>query len=411
MNHKKRLLFWGEDLALSHVVRPLMLAVSMRDKYEIIFVTGARYAKLVESYGITPHKTWTLSNDLFMERMSKGLDGWLDTEISRQVRDEMVLIKEFSPDLVIGDLRWSLGISCELTKTPYASLVDAYWGPYCTLPPPTPEFPFVNMIGVKLSSMLMPMLAPLIFKQLAKPFDRVRQEYGLSLCYDYRKIATHADWVLYPNLPVLAPTEHLPSHHRYLGPLLWSMVSDYPSWWDQLPENRPLIYVSMGSTGRLEVVDALIEALQSLPVVVMLATSGRVKEKQFPANFFVSDYLPGTQACRRSDLVICNGGSGAVYQAIETSTPVLGIPTNADQYYVINALESQGGGLSIRSTHATVKKISQAVQTLLSDDRYKRCISDLNDASTLFEATQILTEIIEEVPSSAMAMEMLNNRG
>jgi UDP:flavonoid glycosyltransferase YjiC (YdhE family) len=95
---KKRLLFWGEDLALTHVVRPLMLANLMRDKYDIIFITGDRYVQLVESYGITPHKVWTLSNELFMERMRRGVDGWSGEEISRQVADEMVLIEELSPD-------------------------------------------------------------------------------------------------------------------------------------------------------------------------------------------------------------------------------------------------------------------------------------------------------------------------
>jgi UDP:flavonoid glycosyltransferase YjiC (YdhE family) len=395
-DRKPRLLFWGEDLALSHVVRPLMLADSVRDKYEILFITGERYSQLVESYGIALHKCWTLSNDTFMERLSQGRDGWLDSELSRQVADELAIINEFAPDLVVGDLRWSLGISCELTQTPYVSLVDAYWGPYCTLPPPTPEFPFVNWLGVKLSSRLMPLLAPTIFKKLSAPFDRVRSEHGLSPCRDYRKIATHADWVIYPNLPALAPTTDLPSNHRYLGPLLWSMDATYPAWWDHLPTNKPLVYVSMGSTGRIGVVDKLIDALQELPITVMLATSGRIDETIYPPNFFVSEYLPGLAACRRSDLVICNGGSGAVHQAIAGKTPVLGIPTNADQYYVINALESLGCGLSIRSTHVTKNNISQAVERLIAEGSFMARIRDLCDDLLRFDASRIFSDVVEK---------------
>jgi UDP:flavonoid glycosyltransferase YjiC (YdhE family) len=83
--------------------------------------------------------------------------------------------------------------------------------------------------------------------------------------------------------------------------------------------------------------------------------------------------LPGIEACKRSDLVICNGGgTGIVYQAIEGNIPILGIPTNADQYYVINAVESQGGGLSIRSTHISIKKVTKAVKRLLSDEQFKK---------------------------------------
>jgi UDP:flavonoid glycosyltransferase YjiC (YdhE family) len=396
---KPRILFWGEDLALSHVVRPLMLADAVREQYDTIFVTGERYSHLVESYNITPYKTWTLSNETFMQRLSQGSDGWLDSEIARQVEDELAMIDQTSPDVVVGDLRWSLGTSCELTNTPYISLVDAYWGPYCTLPPPTPEFPFVNLIGVKLSSWLMPMLAPLIFKQLAKPFDQVRIKYGLPACKDYCKIATHADWVIYPNLPAMAPTSKLPANHQYLGPLLWSMESKFPSWWDQLPEDKPLIYITMGSTGRIGVLDSLIEALQTLPVTVMLATSDRISDKTYPSNFFVADYLPGLEACRRSDLVICNGGAGAVYQAIAGKTPVLGIPTNADQYYVINALESQGGGQSIRSTHASRNRIVQAVEKLMGDEHFSERINLLNNNLSRFDAGKLFSQCVDAILS------------
>ncbi|MCU7921128.1 MAG: glycosyltransferase [Candidatus Thiodiazotropha sp. (ex Dulcina madagascariensis)] len=392
---KARLLFWGEDLALSHVVRPLVLADAVRDKYEIIFVTGERYAHLVEGYGLTPRRTWTLSTDTFMERLSKGRDGWLAEEISRQVKDELALIEELSPDLIIGDLRWSLGTSAELTKTPYVSLVDAYWGPYCTLPPPTPEFPFVRVLGVKLSSLLMPLLAPAIFKQLAKPFNAVRREYGLKELAEYREVATHADWVAYPDLPALAPTADPPDNHRYLGPVQWSPTSQHPPWWDRLPSDKPLIYVAMGSTGRVGVVDSLIEVLGEMPVTVMLSTSGRLSDKDYPANFYTTDYLPGMEACERSALVICNGGAGTVYQAIAGETPILGIPTNADQYYVIDALTRQGAGLYIRSTHDSQRAISAAMERLLTERRFIARIGELNRELSQFNAADRFADVIE----------------
>lgn len=395
--NKPRLLFWGEDLALSHVVRPLVLANEVRDKYEILFVTGERYAHLVEDYGITPRKVWSLSSDLFMERLSKGRDGWQAEEISRQVEDELALIDALSPDLIVGDLRWSLGTSAELTKTPYISLVNAYWGPYCTLPVPTPEFPFVKILGVKLSSLLMPLLAPTIFKQLAKPFNAVRREYGLREYAEYREVTTHADRVIYPDIPQLAPTEDLPEHHRYLGPVQWSPTSEHPSWWEALPNDKPLIYVAMGSTGRVGVMDTLMEALSEMPFTVMLSTSGRVSGKDYPSNCYVADYLPGLEACKRSSLVICNGGAGAVYQAIAANTPVLGIPTNADQYYVIGALTREGGGLYIRSTHISKQRVSDAVERLLSEDLFIKRIGELNQALSHFNVKQRFVEVVESL--------------
>ncbi|MES9991795.1 MAG: nucleotide disphospho-sugar-binding domain-containing protein [Candidatus Thiodiazotropha sp.] len=396
---KKRILFWGEDLTLSHVVRPLVLADAIRDQYEIIFVTGSRYLDLVTSYGFTPHQTWTLSNELFMERLGKGKDGWDSDELSRQVKDELDLIKAYSPDLVVGDLRWSLGTSTELTNTPYMSIVNAYWGPYCTLPVPTPEFPFVKVIGVTLSSKLLPLMAPSIFKKFAKPYNAVRREYGLNEYGEYREIPTEADWVVYPDLPALAPTQNLPDHHHYLGPVEWSPSSDYPDWWDKLPDDKPIIYLAMGSTGRVGVVDTLVETLSEMPLTVMLSTSNRLDQTHYPANFYIAEFLPGIEACRRSNLVICNGGAGTIYQAIAEKTPILGIPTNADQYYVSEALARQGSALYIRSTHVTKNAIQRNVNRLLTDETFIQQIDTLQREQLQYDPKRIFGDLINNILS------------
>jgi UDP:flavonoid glycosyltransferase YjiC (YdhE family) len=395
--NKKKILFWGEDLTLSHVVRPLVLAGAIRDQYEVIFVTGGRYLNLVESHGFIPRQTWTLSNDTFMQRLSKGKDGWYPNEISRQVKDELALIEEYSPDLIVGDLRWSLGTSTALTKTPYMSIVNAYWGPYCTLPVPTPEFPFVKVIGVNLSSKLLPLMAPTIFKKFAKPYNVVRREYGLEEYGEYRDVPTQADWIVYPDIPALAPTDNLPEHHHYLGPVEWSPTSDYPDWWDKLPDDKPIIYLAMGSTGRIGVVDTLIASLGEMPVTVMLSTSGRLSQTSYPSNFHTSNFLPGIEACRRSSLVICNGGAGTIYQAISEKTPILSIPTNADQYYVSEALARQGSGLYIRSTHVTKKVIRKNVDRLLKDEVFIQYMEPLNHEQLRFEPKRIFAELITTI--------------
>jgi UDP:flavonoid glycosyltransferase YjiC (YdhE family) len=394
---KKKILFWGEDLTLSHVVRPLVLADSVREHYDIIFVTGGKYLNLVESYGFTPRQTWTLSNDLFMERLSKGKDGWEPNEISRQVKDELALIEEYSPDLIVGDLRWSLGTSTAVTKTPYMSIVNAYWGPYCTLPVPTPEFPFVKVIGVTLSSKLLPLMAPSIFKKFAKPYNVVRREYGLQEYGEYRDIPTQADWIVYPDIPALAPTDNLPDHHHYLGSVEWSPTSDYPDWWHKLPDDKPIIYLAMGSTGRVGVVETLIESLGEMPVTVMLSTSGRLDQPSYPSNFHTAPLLPGIEACRRSSLVICNGGAGTIYQAIAEKTPILGIPTNADQYYVSEALARQGSGLYIRSTHVTKKAIQRDVNRLLKDATFIQHLDTLKREQIDYEPKRIFTDLINTI--------------
>ncbi len=65
---KPRILFMGEDVALSHVVRPLTLAQDIKGSYEVFFAAGQKQAELIKSSGIEYHAVWTLSADAFVER-------------------------------------------------------------------------------------------------------------------------------------------------------------------------------------------------------------------------------------------------------------------------------------------------------------------------------------------------------
>jgi UDP:flavonoid glycosyltransferase YjiC (YdhE family) len=107
--------------------------------------------------------------------------------------------------------------------------------------------------------------------------------------------------------------------------------------------------------------------------------------------------LPGIEACRRSSLVICNGGAGTIYQAIAEKTPILGIPTNADQYYVSEALARQGSGLYIRSTHVTKKAIQRDVNRLLKDATFIQHLDTLKREQIDYEPKRIFTDLIKTI--------------
>ena len=63
-------------------------------------------------------------------------------------------------------------------------------------------------------------------------------------------------------------------NHRYLGPILWSPPVAPPAWWDRLPEDRSCVYVSLGSSGQTDIMPALLQALEKMPLTAMLATAG-----------------------------------------------------------------------------------------------------------------------------------------
>ena len=155
-----RILFMGEDVSLAHIVRPLVLADALQKEYEILFASGGRYAHLIKERGIVHYNIYTQSAESFLSRVSKGQNASTAEDFAKAVEADLEIIEELSPDLIVGDLRLSLGISATFTKTPYISIMNAHWSPYSTLVSPPPEHPLVSILGVKLASLLMPMLVP-----------------------------------------------------------------------------------------------------------------------------------------------------------------------------------------------------------------------------------------------------------
>ncbi|MFC6668967.1 glycosyltransferase [Marinobacterium aestuariivivens] len=204
------------------------------------------------------------------------------------------------------------------------------------------------------------------------PLNRVRKRYGLpSLGPDLRRIYTDADLTLYADIPELIPTFERPATHRYIGPINWSPSVPLPQWWDELPSGRPVIYVTLGSSGQSELLPGVLEALAELPVTPVVATAGRGRLERIPPNARVADFLPGEQAASCASLVISNGGSPTTMQALAAGVPVIGIASNLDQYLNMSYLEQAGVGILMRAGQTTVPRLRQAVETVMGTDDYR----------------------------------------
>jgi UDP:flavonoid glycosyltransferase YjiC (YdhE family) len=165
----------------------------------------------------------------------------------------------------------------------------------------------------------------------------------------------------------LVPVFDAPPNHLYLGPVLWSPAVDPPSWWDSLPADRPVVYVTLGSSGRSDLLGVVLQALAELPVTVIAATAGRINVKDVPANAFVADYLPGEEAAARAAVVICNGGSPTTQQALAAGKPVVGIASNLDQHLNMEAVERAGAGVLLRAANLTYAAVRDAIAQVVND--------------------------------------------
>jgi UDP:flavonoid glycosyltransferase YjiC (YdhE family) len=255
-----------------------------------------------------------------------------------------------------------------------------------------------RILGVRLSQVLFDITRPLAFGLHCIPMNSVRRHFGLeSLGHDLRRIYTDADEVLLADLPEYFPITAEAKNHRYLGPISWSPRFRKPSWWDEINTSRPVVYVTLGSSGRVDLLSTVLEALASLPVSVIAATAGRTELASVPENALISDYIPGDEAAGLASLVVSNGGSLTTYQAIQKGTPVLGIPGNLDQHLNMSYLVAAGIGEAVRSENAGIEPIRQAVKRLLENPDYQRATGKAQDVLLNYSPGALFPLVLQEM--------------
>jgi len=395
-----RVLFVSEAVTLAHISRPLALAQALdRGRYAISFACGDAWSNFIEAAGFERRRIPTMSSEEFASRLAKGHRVFTRSRLTQYVEAELELFRNTSPDLVVGDFRVSLRISAAIAKVPYVALANAYWSPFSTLPFPMPEHPSVRIFGPRIARAFLPAVLPFVFHFHTRDFNRLCRQHGLPGVRTLGEMYTSGDRTLYLDIPTLAPTAKLPPTHQYIGPLVWEVPAPLPQWWDDVAKEPALVYVALGSSGDRRLWDPVMEAVAALPVRAVVATAGRPVER-LPSNVFAADYLPGLKIASIAKMVVSNGGSPTAYQALSRGAPILGMPSNADQYLMMESVAREGAGVLIRAGQATAATVSAAIQDLLRDDGYRQSAARLKAQISKFNAERTFAAIVEELRSN-----------
>jgi UDP:flavonoid glycosyltransferase YjiC (YdhE family) len=252
-----------------------------------------------------------------------------------------------------------------------AMILNAAWTNYYSVPVRAPEhLKIARIAGSWLANLLAPMGKSWINKSGNKGFNKYRKEYGLPLrsnIYD----TWRGDLNLMVDIPAYGPTNNLPSNFHYIGPIIWEPDIESPTWWKELEPNKPTIYFTMGSTGYARFFNQAIEIFGDSKYQCIMTTAGMLQTSTVPNNFFIVDYARGSEIMKLSDVVVCQGGNGTIYQAMSYGVPIIGIPTMHDQEYNLDRVEALGMGIQLSEIYFKPTDLVDAVEEILNNEKYR----------------------------------------
>jgi UDP:flavonoid glycosyltransferase YjiC (YdhE family) len=400
LQHAPRILFVGEATALSHIVRPSVFAAYLQATgYDVCIARDPRFSNLLDERELAVIDLKSLSAAVVETRLARHEPVHDADTLDRYVQEDLRIIREFKPDVVVGDQRHSLAISSRLERVPYVNIADGHWSPAVDIEYELPNSPISGAMGVPISNLLFQFARPLAFAYHALPVNVVRIRYGLPpISPDIRVCNTYGDYTVFPNDPELFRLkEPLSPRQNFIGPVLWSPRVSAPEWWDRVPENRSIVYVSLGSTGQANLLDPLLNALSDLPVTAIVATAGRWRSPIVPGNIFIADFLPGAEAVSRSRLAICNGGTMSGQQALSAGIPYLGLISNLDQMMFSTLVRRASACEFIREGDVNGPSLRSLILKLLSEDKYRTAARKIAVRSAKMDSCKKFESVISSI--------------
>ena len=402
-----KVLIFAEAVTLAHVARPLALMRALDPaRFDLVLACAARYADFASNPGWQTVPLHSIPSAQFAQALAQGAPLYDLATLAGYADADRALMAAHRPDLVVGDFRLSLSVSARLAGVPYLAIVNAYWTPYHAAGFPMPVLPLSRHLPLPLARALFNTFRPLAFAAHCQPLNRLRAQHGLpSLGRDLRRVYSDADHLLVPDSPALFAMQGPAQAFSQTGPLAWSPDLPWPAALDRpVPGEQAVVYLTLGSSGPPQALALTLAALADLPIRVIASTAGAAVPADLPSNARVAAYLPGDLAAARAQLVVCNGGSLAVQQALAAGVPVLGLASNMDQFLNMAPIVAAGAGRLLRTDRLSMAAVREACQALLqSPDAWRAAqrLQALQDSAP--KPGQVFDRVAQRLTGAALA--------
>ncbi len=348
LRHVQTILICPFDL-MSHYLRCIELAKSLKEKYTIYFLSSVSYNSYVTEAGFEivemPEKVY--SN---VVEKSKDFDfSWINPkDVRASIHHLIDVINNYKPDLVIFDTFFGAKAACEYCHIPSVSVLNAYVSKHYDDIRPLPEnhkaVQYKSKLNEKSWKFILTHAEKIQMHVVHRPFRKIRKELYLKR-YSSILDELQGDFNIICDDTALFPLKtNLPGNFYVCGPVIFNSVANNEDLKKLLSDNaeRKTIFVSLGSSGNSNNIQFFDhEFFDRFNIVIsghsMDINSGNKYYRRFVNFKSIHQFV---------DLTVCHGGNGTIYQSLAAGIPVLSVPFIFEQGWNAYRVEKMKLGLS-----------------------------------------------------------------
>ncbi|TDH29062.1 hypothetical protein EXU57_03040 [Segetibacter sp. 3557_3] len=392
---------------LAHYLRCLKLANYLSAYFEVRFLYSEKYQHFVRMEGYATFEGINLDADHIQDCVRRFDFSWINkNDLEKVYLNQVEIISTLRPAAVLADMSPTLKMAAESIGVPCVALMNSYLSRYYAqvhpMPKSHPLAGYIKLLPERMANYFIALGEQKSFKEIHQPFNQLRSKYGLSEQTSYQD-EMEGDINLLCDLPELFPQKTLPANYFFVPPLYYDFPGDSSELLHQLDPERKTIFVTMGSTGNWQNGAFLNDPLFDNYNMIIAGDHNNFVTRPgvIKSNFVNIHDLFGV-----TDLVICHGGNGTIYQALLYALPVLCKTAHFEQEWNVRMLEQMKVGKSldnVTSARAHVQLVDEWVgkknSPVLIKLRHRLCESNNGFAEAIRKmvvATGIGTQLQAE---------------
>jgi len=383
----KMLIFAVAGYNLAETGRHIEIARACKDLFKVVFISyGGKYESFIEKEGFTLKRMEPRLTEEQLHHVRKALSGeTLNTvgyftakEMEPRIENELKLLKEMEPACVLTGWCQSVMISTRAAQVPFVNVLHStsiteYYEAGLQSWPDRSNFRFLRwffseeQLNRWVSNLVLKLKLP------ARPFNILAKKYGLRkfnnfievLEGDYTLLADIPEWV---NLPRIRP------NLLFIGPLPFKSNLEVPKEVAEMPRDKPIVYFAMGSSGKPQIIKAIIEGFKDKSYRVIAPVKAHIEglDVKIPPNVIMTGFLCAHKVNPMADISVIHGGQNTVMQACLSGTPIVGIGMHPEQQANLDACVRKGFAIRLNKYKVTASAILTAIDKLLSDEKAKQ---------------------------------------